>query len=105
MKNLKVVNGIWIAVLGLSVALISCKKEGCTDPIATNYEKKANHDDGSCIYGPEITPPGTITELTEDINVPTTLAAGNYKVCESIDVNAALTISPGATFTFCAGEG
>jgi len=40
----------------ISVALItmlvikSCKKEGCTDPAATNYDSKAKKNDGSCIY-------------------------------------------------------
>ncbi len=106
MKNLKLVNGLWVAVLGLSFATVSCKREGCTDPAATNYEKRANDDDGSCVYGPGEGPAdGETQELTEDINTPTTLVAGNYKVCSTIDVNAALTINPGVTITFCATEG
>ncbi len=28
----------------------SCKKEGCTDSIAENYDSKAKTDDGSCVY-------------------------------------------------------
>jgi hypothetical protein len=28
----------------------SCKKEGCTDSNATNYNSKAKKDDGSCTY-------------------------------------------------------
>ncbi len=30
--------------------LSSCKKEGCTDPAASNYDSKAKKDDGSCLY-------------------------------------------------------
>jgi hypothetical protein len=28
----------------------ACKKEGCTNEDATNYDSKANFDDGSCTY-------------------------------------------------------
>ena len=31
------------------ISLTSCKKEGCTDPQATNYSAEATEDDGSCI--------------------------------------------------------
>lgn len=30
--------------------LSSCKKEGCTDPLATNYSTEAKKDDSSCQY-------------------------------------------------------
>lgn len=40
--------------------LISCKKEGCTDAAATNYNEKAKKDDGTCVYAdPELTVPST----------------------------------------------
>ena len=32
------------------ISLGSCKKEGCTDLDATNFELDANSDDGSCTY-------------------------------------------------------
>lgn len=35
-----------VILLGLST---SCKKEGCTNPEAINYESEAKKDDGSCI--------------------------------------------------------
>lgn len=31
-------------------SLISCKKEGCTDPVAVNYSDEAKKDDNSCDY-------------------------------------------------------
>ncbi|MGM0479112.1 MAG: DUF4856 domain-containing protein [Bacteroidota bacterium] len=35
------------AILATAVA---CKKEGCTDPAASNYNEEAKKDDGSCTY-------------------------------------------------------
>lgn len=33
-----------------TVTLSSCRKEGCTDKTATNYNAKAKKDDGTCSY-------------------------------------------------------
>lgn len=46
MKNFK----YYISALIITVAFTSCKKEGCTDPSATNYKKEAKKDDGSCQF-------------------------------------------------------
>jgi hypothetical protein len=35
-------------LMGVLVTFGSCKKEGCTDPLAKNYDSKAKKDDGSC---------------------------------------------------------
>ena len=37
-------------VLCLGLVLVGCKKQGCTDPLATNYNEKATADDGTCAY-------------------------------------------------------
>lgn len=39
-------------LLAIPVALsfTGCKKQGCVDPIATNYSDAAKKDDGSCLY-------------------------------------------------------
>ena len=39
---------VLIVVLGLAFA--SCKKKGCTDVTADNYQSSATADDGSCTY-------------------------------------------------------
>ncbi len=41
---------IFTIALTSIVALSSCKKEGCTDETATNYNSKAQKDNGSCEY-------------------------------------------------------
>ncbi len=46
-----------VALVGL--ALASCKKEGCTDPQANNYNEEARKDDGSCTYDPVMEVPST----------------------------------------------
>ncbi|MBL4625303.1 MAG: hypothetical protein JKY42_09225 [Flavobacteriales bacterium] len=37
----------------LILSIQSCKRKGCTDSKATNYNKEAKKDNGSCIYTPE----------------------------------------------------
>ena len=39
----------------MSFILFSCKREGCTDPIAINFEDNASKDDGTCIYKNSLT--------------------------------------------------
>jgi len=34
----------------VSVSYTSCKKDGCTDSTATNYDDKADNDDGTCTF-------------------------------------------------------
>lgn len=45
-----------------TLALTSCKKEGCTDETANNYSEEAKKDDGSCVYPNDSYPvPSTYT--------------------------------------------
>lgn len=54
---------LFIAVIGL--VFTACKKEGCTDSTATNYDENAVDDDGSCLYV-------TSTDTSSNVNVGTT---------------------------------
>ena len=43
-------------LFAIATIFSACKKEeGCTDPIATNYNAEAEVDDGSCVYPPSPT--------------------------------------------------
>lgn len=56
-----------------ALLLNACKKEGCADATASNYDSKADKDDGSCVF-PSITDtPTTTTGSTAD----TTSTGGN----------------------------
>lgn len=46
-SNALILFGISLLV---TFAFVSCKKEGCTDPLAINYFSKVTKDDGSCSY-------------------------------------------------------
>lgn len=44
-----------LILLAGTVSLSSCKKKGCTDEAAVNYNDKAKKDDGTCNFKPVIT--------------------------------------------------
>lgn len=47
------------------IALTSCKKKGCTDPAANNYNPDAKKDDGTCVYDP----PPSSGEITTNVKL------------------------------------
>ena len=59
------INVLLIALVLGSTAVVSCKKKGCTDPKANNYDDKAKKDDGSCTFDPA-------GPTTPTYNTPTT---------------------------------
>lgn len=98
----------------LSIVLVlftfaSCKKEGCTDPTATNFDSDAKKDDGTCIY-PVIANPTQLdcdTFNTEggqftlvDLGLPI-----DYIVDCKLPVRGDLTINPGVTIQFTTDAG
>jgi hypothetical protein len=41
---------ILFVLLAFSLVFVGCKKKGCTDPAALNYDSKAKQEDGSCEF-------------------------------------------------------
>lgn len=102
-----------LLIVGLSALMImGCRRDGCTDQSAINYDKKAKNDDGSCIYGdpndpnnpdnpdnPNVTLPVhlsgtensdiTIVDLSSNPNVVDYYIDGTWKI------DAKVTIQPG----------
>src|SRR5690554_6612773 len=54
-----------LLVTAVAATLFSCKKEGCMDETAFNYNSEAKKEDGSCKY-----------ETAEGYTVPTTYPEG-----------------------------
>jgi hypothetical protein len=47
---------LFAAMATVTLTLVSCKKEGCTDPTALNYSSEAKKDDGTCTHEEPSTP-------------------------------------------------
>lgn len=45
---------LFLLAIPLTFSVTSCKKAGCTDPIASNYSDAAKKDDGSCAYSEKL---------------------------------------------------
>lgn len=81
-------------VAGMIALSVSCKKEGCTDETATNYNEDAKKDDGSCIYPND---ESGMTELTGDLSTQTLTKDKKYLLKGQVFVRSGqtLTIEPG----------
>jgi hypothetical protein len=89
------------SVLGLGIA--SCKKKGCTDPDALNYNAEAKKDDGSCQYDST-----SDVYVSANITSNTTWESGRiYILTTRIAVvsGVTLTIEPGTIIKGEAGTG
>jgi hypothetical protein len=79
----------------LAFTAISCKKEGCTDPLANNYNEEAKKDNGTCTYDP--VDESTI-RVTSNITTNTTWESGKVYILGSriaVTSGVTLTIEPG----------
>ena len=66
-----------LGIVLLSGAIGSCKKRGCTDETATNYNVDAKKDDGSCTYiTDDYTGTGSITQGSATTTVTNLFPAG-----------------------------
>ena len=94
---------LFFAVASL-VAVTSCKKKGCTDPTAINYNSEAEKDDGTCEYEQDQT---TVT-VASNITTNTTWTADNVYLLTSrvaVEAGAELTIEAGTIIKGQAGTG
>ena len=85
---------IFLSLLILA-GLTACKKKGCTDPNATNYNSEAEKDDGTCTYDSAV---GNDIIVSSNITTNTTWTSDNIYILAS-----RVTVEPGATLTIEAG--
>ena len=69
-------NILFLLTLGVytAISFSSCRKEGCTDPAANNYDEEAKLDDNSCTYDPTT---GELTVAFQLKNGSTALSMGD----------------------------
>lgn len=111
-KTKTTIKTLLIATLSLGIAsgMTSCKKEGCTDSAASNYDSNAKDDDGSCTYAAtsyeDNLTNGTSNVLNAPITKDVSLSAKEYILAGGVHVKegATLTIAAGATFKNDANE-
>lgn len=90
-----------------TLAFASCKKKGCTDSTAQNYDVEAEKDDGSCIPMPEPEPDprdtylGTYTVL-DSMNL---LGGFDHETSYSLNVTTGGTVSDTLVLTNLWGDG
>ncbi len=84
-----------VILASLAVVTTGCKKEGCTDPTANNYDEKAKDDDGSCTYDlPAVDPDDFKGDITGDVSL---VATETYKLTGLVKIKdgGKLTIPAG----------
>lgn len=103
----RLVSIVMVAAVGTLAIMSSCKKEGCSDPAATNYDEKVKekNDDGSCIYPYEAV---DTVYVSENVTANTTWESGKTYILQSriaVTGGATLTIEPGTVVKGEAGSG
>jgi hypothetical protein len=93
-------------VAGVIALSASCRKEGCTDEAATNYNEEAKKDDGSCVYPAE----EDESAMMVSSNITSNTTWTNDKVYilttrVTVESGATLTIEPGTVIKGEVGTG
>lgn len=106
MKTTKLRIGMMLFTAGMAVSMVSCKKEGCTDETAMNYNADAKKDDGSCEYESITNTPNEVVSgsITGDV---TWTSDKIYELAGKVVVEdgAVLTIQPGTIIKGREGSG
>ncbi len=98
--------GVMLVLISLSTGIISCKKKGCTDPTAVNYNSNAEKDDGSCEAAIVIANTNTIKTgfiSSNETWISTQVYELNGKVV--VESGVTLTIEPGTIIKGAEGTG
>ena len=106
MKITKLKIGTLLIGTALSFGTVSCKKEGCTDPNAVNYNEKAKKDDGNCKY--TNADDENVIYISSNITNNTTWQNDKIYILTSriaVTNGATLTIEPGTIIKGEAGTG
>lgn len=113
-----------LLILGLGAMMImACRREGCTDQTANNYDKKAKKDNGTCQYGNDPSNPGggggtggetlpirltgtengdiTVLDKSSNPNVADYYIDGLWSINSNVTINPGVRIEmrPGARIT------
>lgn len=104
MKNVNLKLSV-LMLSALTLGAVSCKKEGCTDATATNYNAEAEKDDNSCTYA---TADESVISVSSNITANTTWETGKVYVLKSriaVVDGVTLTIEPGTIIKGDVGTG
>ncbi|HRW88705.1 MAG TPA: hypothetical protein P5027_02025 [Flavobacteriales bacterium] len=101
----KLLLGSFVALLAMGPMTSCKKKEGCTDPTATNYDPDADKDDGSCVYPETGTNDPTVSIGGETYYVVTTPITSNKTLTSDKKwyISGGVFVNDGITLTIDAG--
>ncbi len=97
--------GAVLLAVALTAGTTSCKKKGCTDPLANNYSEEAKKDDGSCTYDDVVT--GNEIKAGAITADETWTSSNVYELKGKVVVESGvtLTIEPGTIIKGAEGTG